>query len=69
MKILTQVQYSLGISIIYKGKKKEKRKEKHELAPNDRKFVLPKKFQKTFVRLIVLNLLQNLKPKSNSLKA
>jgi hypothetical protein len=39
MKNLTQVQYSLGISI-YKGKKK------HELAPNDRKFLLPKNFQK-----------------------
>jgi hypothetical protein len=53
MKNLTQAQYSLGISI-YKGKKKKKKKrKKHELAPNDRKFLLPKKFQKIIVRYII----------------
>jgi hypothetical protein len=52
MKNLTQVQYSLGISK-YKGG--EKKKKKHELAPNDRKFLIPKKFQKKIVRYIVLN--------------
>jgi len=49
MKTLTQVQYSLGISIYLsiRGKKKrKKKKEKHELAPNDRKFLLTKKVSK-----------------------
>jgi hypothetical protein len=56
MKNLTQVQYSWGINISIRGGKK--RKKKHELAPNDRKFLLPKKVSKKFVRYIVLNLLQ-----------